>query len=383
MVIDGGNTALRKPFPVAWRKVFLKLGEEMGRSDGKWVWISILISAIILAGVLLLTIDEETFFYLDRLNPAFLLLALVFRAVVLGCWAMRIRLISQGLGYSVRFARILHLVLLSLFAGAITPGQVGSEAVRITELSRSGIKVGDATAVVITERALDAVIFTCITLVTVILLGQMLGSFSPILLAVFFVILALTISLIVLLLFMVRNPHHLKRLVSYILTWLQRIVAKYNRWKSICPPEEREHSLVKRVEQGIDDFHMSIVRLTDTRRRELFGALSFTALLYTFDFAIASLVLMGLGQPPFLVESYLFQLIIHTLIGIPLTPGAAGVAEISAASLYGLIIPASILGVFVIVYRIIFYYLNILLGIFASLFIFKRWIFTKSDEIDA
>ncbi len=57
---------------------------------------------------------------------------------------------------------------------------------------------------------------------------------------------------------------------------------------------------------------------------------------------------------------------------LPLTPGSSGIAEVGATSMYALFIPAAIVGVFVVIWRIVLYYFNIALGIISSLIIVRR-----------
>ena len=86
----------------------------------------------------------------------------------------------------------------------------------------------------------------------------------------------------------------------------------------------------------------------------------------------ASLILMGLGQPPLFFESFVIQLILAILMMLPLTPGSSGIAEVGATSMYALFIPAAIVGVFVVIWRIVLYYFNIALGIISSIIIVRR-----------
>jgi uncharacterized protein (TIRG00374 family) len=65
---------------------------------------------------------------------------------------------------------------------------------------------------------------------------------------------------------------------------------------------------------------------------------------------------------------------------IPLTPGASGVTELSTSSLYALIIPSGMIGIFVILWRFVTFYLNIILGAVAGLAIFKRELRYKEKE---
>jgi uncharacterized protein (TIRG00374 family) len=57
---------------------------------------------------------------------------------------------------------------------------------------------------------------------------------------------------------------------------------------------------------------------------------------------------------------------------IPLTPGSVGIAEVSIAAFYSTIIPLPLVGVFVLLWRLILYYFNVIVGLIASLRIVQR-----------
>ena len=97
-----------------------------------------------------------------------------------------------------------------------------------------------------------------------------------------------------------------------------------------------------------------------------------TTVYWVFEFLIASFILIAIGSKPFFIESFIVQLIIAIIMMVPLTPGSSGVAEISATSLYGLFVPSSIVGVFVLLWRLILYYFNIFVGVLASVLIVRR-----------
>jgi uncharacterized protein (TIRG00374 family) len=86
----------------------------------------------------------------------------------------------------------------------------------------------------------------------------------------------------------------------------------------------------------------------------------------------ASLILVGLGQPPLIFESFVINLILAILMMLPLTPGSSGVAEVGATSMYALFLPSAILGIFIVIWRLVLYYFNIALGIFSSVLIVRR-----------
>jgi uncharacterized protein (TIRG00374 family) len=78
---------------------------------------------------------------------------------------------------------------------------------------------------------------------------------------------------------------------------------------------------------------------------------------------VASALLASLGLPPSFAESFLFQGVLQMIANIPLIPGSAGIAEIGAATLYRRIVPTYLLGLYVLLWRLILYYLHIPLGL--------------------
>jgi uncharacterized protein (TIRG00374 family) len=58
-------------------------------------------------------------------------------------------------------------------------------------------------------------------------------------------------------------------------------------------------------------------------------------------------------------------MLLVVIVSIPTTPGSSGVAELSTTGLYGVILGASygyLLGVFVILFRFVTYYMNLIAG---------------------
>ena len=131
---------------------------SMDRTQKRWLWVSIGFSAVVLVAVLYFTVDASTIVYLRQLNPFWLLLAVLAHLLALCFWALRIKFMSRSLGYQVGFLYSLNLVFANMLVAAITPSQAGGEPVRIHELYKAGVKIGDATAIVITERILDGIV---------------------------------------------------------------------------------------------------------------------------------------------------------------------------------------------------------------------------------
>lgn len=100
--------------------------------------------------------------------------------------------------------------------------------------------------------------------------------------------------------------------------------------------------------------------------------LFFTALFWVNEFVLVSVLLLALGLEPYFFLSFLFMILITVILMIPLTPGGAGVAEVSMAGFFSLIVPANLLGVFVLLWRLIIYYFNLASGFVSTLIILRR-----------
>ena len=109
-------------------------------------------------------------------------------------------------------------------------------------------------------------------------------------------------------------------------------------------------------------------------RKSLALASIVTVIFWSSGFLIPSFVLMGLGLPPYFVESFAAQILLLVIIMMPTTPGSAGVAEVSIYGLYGVLIgtgEGSLIGVFIVLYRFITYHMNFIVGAIFMQRIFK------------
>ncbi|MHC1626618.1 MAG: lysylphosphatidylglycerol synthase transmembrane domain-containing protein [Methanoculleaceae archaeon] len=333
----------------------------MKKSQRKWLWISITISLVVLTAVLYLTIDEQTIRYLAAFDPVYLVAALCLHLLALGFWGLRVMTMSRSLGYSVPFRYCLNLVFANMLVAAITPSQAGGEPVRIHELYRANMKIGDATAVVLMERVLDGLVLGVSGAAALAVMSSYLREIDTTLHNILILGWFLMVGGVILLILVVRSPSTVKNLLRRISCWIDR--------KVTVP---RFEHLLESIDEELDNFHGSMARFAGRSRWGLAAGTFFTALFWIAEFLIASLILMGLGQPPSIIPSFIVQLLITILMLIPLTPGGSGVAEVSATSLYSLFVPSSIVGIFVLLWRIILYYINIIIGLAAGMLIMRR-----------
>lgn len=334
----------------------------MKRSHWKWLWISLTFSTIVLIAVLYFTIDERTFEYLRRLNPIFLILAFVLHIVSIGIWAMRVQKMADNLGYFVPYRHCFNLILANLFVGAITPAQAGGEPIRIHQLYRANVPIGDATAIVIMERIFDAIVLGFTGAIVILLLGERFGSSTSPSMVALYVSWSGMIGLILLFIYSIRYPDPFKRIVKKLFGWLFKKLGG-----------KRFEPIIGKIDREVENFHGSLCYFVKHGKRGLMGwPFILSGLFWISEFFTASLILMGLGEPPYIVESFIAQIILAIIMMIPITPGGSGIAELGATSLYRLFVNPSIVGIFVVLWRAIFYYFHLIVGFLAGLVIIKR-----------
>ena len=333
----------------------------MDRTQAKWLFISVGFSLVVLVIILYFTINEHTLTYLKQINPWFLLLAFMTHLLTMCFWAMRVKKMSGSLGYRIGFFYSLNLVFANLLAAAVTPAQAGGEPVRIHELYKANVPLGDATAIVIMERVLDGIALAALAAFSMLALTDQwksLGAVSEVMVYVTWIFVTGCLFLFYL---AVRRPDVVKRVVNRCTVWLTK------KWES-----SKVEELVIRADKEIDNFQSATIRFVHTAKSGLLWGMLFTLLYWVSEIITASLILVGLGQPPLILESFVIQLILAILMMMPLTPGSSGIAEVGATSMYALFIPASIVGIFVVIWRIVLYYFNIALGVLSSLIIMRR-----------
>ncbi len=333
----------------------------MDKSQMKWLYISIGFSMLVLVIILALTINENTIIYLKEINPIFLALAFLTHILTMCFWAMRVKMMSGSLGYRIGFWYSLNLVFANLLASAVTPAQAGGEPVRIHELYKADVPLGDATAIVIMERVLDGIALAALAAFSMIVLTDQWKSLGAVSEAMVFVTWIFVAGCLFLFYLAIRRPDVVKQVVKRCTVWLTR------KWES-----RRVEELVVRADREIDNFQGATIRFVRTVKTGLLFGMLFTLLYWVSEIITASLILVGLGQPPLILESFVIQLILAILMMMPLTPGSSGIAEVGATSMYALFIPPAIVGVFVVIWRIVLYYFNIALGILSSIIIMRR-----------
>lgn len=321
--------------------------------------ISLIISIIVLVLVTVFTIGPDTLPILQRMEPVYLLAAVALHIVSYIIWGLRMKVMTEALGYRIGVKDATEIVIANLFAASVTPSMAGGEPVRIHMLNRNAnVRVGDASAVVIGERVLDALLLLIATPFALWVLSGSLISWEmdlAIIVAELFVLLMVFAAIGGLL-----SPTFIDWLSSLITRGLHR-VGRFDR---------TEH-LIEFIDKELLNFHNSLWALMRTGKQGLFFGCICTVIYWIVEFMVLPLILLGLNQPPSIMVAMAVQVFLTFIMVVPVTPGASGIAELGGAALFGILVPVSILGVVVAAWRLITYYLNLVIGGVVSVKILK------------
>jgi uncharacterized protein (TIRG00374 family) len=327
---------------------------------GKWLAISLTFSVISIVALLLLTITPGQLRSLIQIHPAFLTAAFIVQFCSWLVWGARMKILSEALGGIVSFKKSVEIVLSNLFAAAITPGHAGGEITRVQLLRRCNLSVGDASAVVLGERMLDALFLGIAAPIGFLLFTRYFES-STGLIAIFGGAAIVFGVLFFILLYVILKPKKLKALVQKA-RWL---------FVKVKGPDEADKSMQKYLRE-IDVFHNSSKHYLKDERQALVKGFLFTTTFWLLQFSIASLILVGLGSPPWILPSFSAQTVLMMIATLPLTPGNSGIAEVSTATIYSAFVSTSLLGIFILGWRVVTYYLNIIVGGMVSIRVLRE-----------
>jgi uncharacterized protein (TIRG00374 family) len=337
--------------------------------------ISVTISIAIIILILYFTVDAKTIDQLSRVNIKyeFFLIAVGLNILYWFLWGLRIKVIANTVDKDVKISlwESTKIVIANLFLASITPSAAGGEPVRAYLLHKQGMTFGCATATVLGERFIDAVFILIMVPIGLFIFKDVrdLGFIS---IGLTFGVIVFVI-LIILFIYVIIRPEKVKSFLYYLGIKLRRF----------SKTKHSEHKIITRIDNFVNDFHGSMHSLSSGNKKSLILASILTVLFWSTGFLIPSMILLGLGLPPFFIESYAAQVLLLIIIMLPLTPGSVGVTEIGIFGLYGVLIGTTsdtLIGVFVVLYRFISFHMGLIAG---SLFQYRIFKSVASFSLDS
>ncbi len=275
-----------------------------------------------------------------QVDGRFLALALFLHVFSWVFYAVRLKRLTSLAGHEISFRLSFKSTLASNFLAALTPSSAGGEPLRIKILADDGMSYGSATAVAVGERLLDSIFFLAALAIFLTISGFMTG-FGLEIGAIFFILLLL---FIIFLAELAARPARITRLM----TWAKA--------------KTGNRPIISSIEKEVWLFRDAGIQLARKTMRHIPVMMSLSALIWICDFLVPSALLVGMGQGPNFLFSITSQIILAIIGILPLTPGGSGVAELSMSYLYSMFVPPALLGPLVALWRIITYFVNIIVG---------------------
>jgi len=316
--------------------------------------VSVTLSIAIIIAILYFTIDADTVEKLKtvKIRYEFFILAALLNVLYWILWAARLKVLANAIDPDVKITLwdSTKIVITNLFLAGITPSMAGGEPIRIYLLNKKGMSIGSSTAAVLGERLVDAIFILFVVPFAIFVYKDEAGVqflSTGLWIGIFVFVLA-----IILFLYAIIRPEKTKSFLIY----LNKKFSRFSKKK------ESKGKVIKKIGKEVDNFHNSMTCFVGKRKKPFLIASILTVLFWSTGFMIPSMILLGLGLEPYFIQSYAAQILLLVIIMMPTTPGSAGVAELSIAGLYGVLVGGSIIGVFIILYRFITYHMNLIAG---------------------
>ena len=238
---------------------------------------------------------------------------------------LRLKTIAKGFGidYSYKYAYLTSFV--ATFGATVTPAHIGGELIIFYMLKRLGVK---------THKIWGTILFKTVS------------GFSFFLLALP-IFVAYTIS----------SQEVLQKVLILLIIFLifSIISLPLVRW---FRKGEKNKNFIRRIKL----YCLSIIYFWRNKKEEFLKACFYSILLYITFLSFAPILMKAFHIDFDLLEIYLIQLpLIYAVFSSP-TPGGSGVGEVGGVAIFHGIIPAGVIGIFVMLWRFFSQYLGAIIG---------------------
>jgi len=310
--------------------------------------LSLVISFSCLLLVLRFTRSENV--WRDLLQVGFKTLSLSLGLVVMS-WlvdALRLQILASALTKSVSLWDAFKISVMGSFMAGVTPFDTGGEPLKVYFLHRQGLSIGESTAVV----TLSAFLHATFRLVLWLLV--------PVVMLVSGISWKLTAAVKVTLSFGLGVYLAFLGLIAVVTLWPQSVETLASRLcgskalRRFLKPSSAE-AIIRKVSVIAGDFREGLRRVK--QRGGHAAVASFLSLAYwLLIMSVPVFLLRGMGTKYSAIEVFSVSMTVYLVMAYMPTPGASGGAEVGSALFFAPLIPAKVLGIFVVAWRFVTYY---------------------------
>ncbi len=276
--------------------------------------------------------------------------------------AWRFRILTNK---DLTWAKAAKVTMLCEFTSAITPSSVGGGALSMIFLNREGINMGRATTLTMTTLFLDELFFviSCPIVVALIPYADLFGfgndSFtSGLKLSFWLIYIAITLWTIILFIGIIVKPVLVKKLLTNIFSF----------------------KILKRWYNNIDHLTDTMLETSTIIKQQSFSwwvkASMATTISWMSRYLVVNVIFWGFAPYADQIIVLSRQFVVWTILMVSPTPGGSGLSEWLFSTYYGDLITSqgkeSIILIIALIWRIISYYIYLIIGIFILPSFFKK-----------
>ncbi len=316
--------------------------EKQKIMGGLKVFITLTIVSILI--IMIVTANKQTIDVIKQVNILILAFAFILLFIYVLFDALKLKALTLGVtNQNISVKTCAEIILTGNFLAAVTPFQMGGIPIELYILKKHKVGLGKGSFILIARGLLYAVfilIFTPLILKYYFSYARNLAK--NLMVYALFIYFIAGVSLVLIL----SKPEPIKRFI------LRRLRKKRFRFKKVIITLIRE----------LEEIKHGFLQLIKQNRVALYKACAYTIVSLIAYYLIAPTIIYALGFHVNIIEVIVIQLLIVVLTFFFPTPGASGMAEFVSAGLFSIVLPKYALGMFVVLSRLIMFYIGVIIG---------------------
>ncbi|NLJ85508.1 MAG: flippase-like domain-containing protein [Firmicutes bacterium] len=327
--------------------------------------IGVVFSIIGLYVVLKLTGGYQSWQDLARIDPMMLGVACGLVVITWLLDSLRMRALIRSLGGDLSVLGGMRISIMGAFVSSVTPFDSGGEPVQAYLLTEIGLNAGQSSAVIAVKTLCNALARFTLGVAASIWLFC-LADFWSVPRGMYYFLsfgILLYFAVFVFSVYLVSHPEKISIMVVPMVR---------NRFTSRLFKVETLDTVLARIEHELLEFGLALQDFIDNKRSTLWTVMALSYAWWITITIVPAVILVGLGMRPRFIRVMGITLLFYLAAAYAPTPGSSGAAELGFGVLFSSVVPQGLIGLFVTVWRVFTYYLNLLVGGILMSFGFAR-----------
>jgi glycosyltransferase 2 family protein len=323
---------------------------------GRTSLIALAFAAIIFTLVLYLVPDKSKMLHaVEQLDWRFVLVAVCLHTTAILADAGRLWFLCRGIGAPLPYLKIVQGIMASNFVSLITPFVSGGAPVIVWVLQQAGMDMSRASAAVVAGGIVSQSMLSVLAL-SLPLLSGVYNATDPYAVFLWSVVRTVVPLYLIGITAVALGSYRIDVVQRWIDAWESKLRGKQGRFPS------RLGSALRSVSGGLQGYHHSFQVIATERPSFLIRAYLCSLVYFLGTFTVDWVIFRGLGERVSYLRTIAGQVIVWLVASATPTPGGEGAAEFGAFKLFTNILPPEKVAVFIVIWRILSYWLLIVVG---------------------